>query len=250
MNLPRAGFPLNFKLGRLVEILSPAERSQIRQSRRNLTSPSPAATCPAHEGNPLEYYCEQCKLLICGQCMLSDHRVHDGVLFARDALPQHLEVFSSLLSAANIAASQASAASEKLKAGVKELRQQCEEKSGRIRAFFGRVQQLLSEREQELLDDVQQEQEEREEWAAGAQQSVQKALESVRNDIQVSRVDAAWWIGLLYTHTKTYCPAVALACNVYTSSVVSVISTVAYINSTAKNELRRPSFVKLGVQRL
>ena len=169
-----------------MEILTPAERSQIRQSRRNLTSPSAVTTCPSHKGNPLEYYCEQCKLLICGQCMLSDHRVHDGVLFARDALPQHLEVFSSLLSAVNIAASQASAASEKLQSGVKELRQQCDEKAGRIRTFFGRVQQLLTDREQELLDNVQREQEEKEEWAARMQQSVQKALEGVRNDIQVT----------------------------------------------------------------
>ena len=181
-----AGFPLNCKLGRLVEILSPAERNEIKRVRQESRAAShPELTCHAHSGKPMDFYCENCKMLVCFQCTMSEHRQHEAVCYAKEALPHHIEVLSSCLSTAKSAASQANTTSMQLREKTKEVQRQSGQKAGAIQDFFLRARQLLSEREQELVGVVRREQQEKEDWLARRQQDVQRNLEDIRKDVKV-----------------------------------------------------------------
>ena len=185
ITLVPAGFPLNFKLARLVEILSPAERDEIKRNRSETKPEQELGTCKFHDTKPLEYYCENCKVLICGQCMITTHRKHEEVSYAKDVLPQHLQVLASLVPAANTAASIACVTSEQLKEDIKEMKKQGSEKVRAIQGYFSRLRQVLSDREDKLVEVVRQEMQEKEDTLLKKQHVIQMSLEDIRRDVQV-----------------------------------------------------------------
>ena len=68
-----SGLPHAFFIQNLLEIYH-----QSQPSRREEPEPS---SCPTHQ-QPLDMYCEDCKQLVCGHCMMKEHRAHDIQLVA------------------------------------------------------------------------------------------------------------------------------------------------------------------------
>ena len=173
---PCAGLPLNFKLSRLVEILSPTERDNIKKQiskQPSVTTATAAAAetkCHRHPNKILEYFCESCRALVCGQCMLDEHRTHGKVGYAKEFLASHLEALGSLPTLGNSALANGQRALDSFQANVDSLRRRGQENADSVHAYFGRLHQLLAEREKQLVGRVQREVEEKAEAVARRKQ--------------------------------------------------------------------------------
>lgn len=175
------GLPLNFKLSRLVEILSPAERDSIkRQISKQSSGTDVREKCQHHPDKDLEYFCESCSALVCGQCMLDEHRTHGTVGYAEEFLASRLEDFARLSTLGNSAVANGQRALDSFQAEVDELRRRGQENVDSVRTYFGRLRQLLADREKQLVGRVQREVEEKAEAVARRKQVVQESMENIQ----------------------------------------------------------------------
>ena len=150
------GLPTNFKLKRFVEILTSEEKKEFMKA---LSNKKPGAMsqlqCSRHPERPLEYYCETCKLLICGQCMISEHRAHGQINYAVNVLSLHIKLLRNHLPAAKSVVAQGLSAIESIESHESELKQRDEERVAEVEQYFAEMHHLLEEREREILDSFQ-----------------------------------------------------------------------------------------------
>lgn len=79
VNLPQSGkaedFPTNFALMKLVSDLEAQNKSKTSIVQASLTQGDAAGPkCPQHK-IPMKFYCKTCKIQICDQCLLGDHKL-------------------------------------------------------------------------------------------------------------------------------------------------------------------------------
>lgn len=150
----------NFNLKELVEIVSKEEKEQMLATlgvRRSLTPDDPqlqhdieqlrAELPPCQEhGNPLEFFCENCNVLLCGRCLTKAHKKHD-CQHIDDALPK-------LRDWVQPAYEVAFHAKEKMDELLREKNVVTanREKTGKIiEAFFDKMSRVLEERKKALI---------------------------------------------------------------------------------------------------
>ena len=178
-----AGLPRNFKLSRLVEILSPTEKDDIKRQIFQQNTPT-AAKCRRHQDKDLEYFCESCKALVCGQCMLDEHRTHGNVGYAKEFLAVRLEALGGLITLGNSATANGQRALSSFNADVENVKRQGNENADFVHAYFNRLRQLLGVREKQLVGRVHREVEEKVEAIARRKQVVQESMESIHKCVQ------------------------------------------------------------------
>lgn len=148
------------KLANLVDIVSEEEKQRsrnvlrIRQSSITtlLDGSQPVPTCEEHE-KPLEYFCEDCNLLLCMRCMINTHRDHNFEEAAR-LLPGYLASLRSLIQPAHEIVSRAEDAMKQLaqdSEAIETNRSICTET---IQEVFRKAKSTLDEREKLLLSTV------------------------------------------------------------------------------------------------
>lgn len=178
------GLPTNFKLKRFVEILTSEEKKEFM---RTLTNKRPGVTshlqCSRHPERPLEYYCETCKLLICGQCMISEHRAHGQINYAVNVLALHINLLRKHLPAAKSVVAQGLSALGTIKTHESELKQRDEERVAEVEQYFAEMHHLLEEREREILDSFQGELRHKMKVLAKRRHILQESIESVRKSM-------------------------------------------------------------------
>ena len=146
--------------------------SSVRQRKTSIP-----LLCSLHTDKRLEYYCEQCKQLICGQCMMDKHRTHKNIGFALDFLESHIySLEQQVIPATDKSVAQANKALTEIESDAKELQNAEEYANESIREYFEKVRSLLAQREEELLNEVLNE----------AQQK-RKAISRIRGDVEKAR---------------------------------------------------------------
>lgn len=154
---------------------------------RTLSNKKPGVTsqlqCSRHPERPLEYYCETCKLLICGQCMISEHRAHGQINYAVNVLSLHIKLLRKQLPAAKSVVAQGLSAIETIKTHESELKQRDEERVAEVEQYFAEIHHLLEEREREILDSFQGELRHKMKLLAKRRHILQDSIESVRKSM-------------------------------------------------------------------
>lgn len=139
--------------------------------------------CSRHPERPLEYYCEPCKLLICGQCMISEHRPHGDINYAINVLPLHIKHLRKHLPVASSVMAQGLSAMEALKSIETELKQNDEERVTEVEQYFAEMHRILEERERDILDSFQSEVKHKVKLLSRRHQALHDSVESVRKSM-------------------------------------------------------------------
>ena len=129
-------------------------RRNIRLSRASSFSPlsSKQLSLCADHSSVQEFYCVQCKVLVCGHCMLSGHKMHiDQVKSAQEAQDRMMAGLRSLMQPSQEVVSMADEVSEKISDLKKGIVQGSTVSSNHIKQFFNQARELLAEREAELV---------------------------------------------------------------------------------------------------
>ena len=180
--------PTNFKLARLVEILSPEQKHNIqvatkRSLRRQATENHPR--CIDHPRKLLEYFCSECHQLICGSCLLSVHRSHAaGIIEAEDALQRHMGVLKELIAQANAMLQGAENIMDNLAKDAKEVRVNGSRASQRVKTYFARMREILNERERHFLSSLNSELEKPLTNISEQRKQVRTAMEAVITNLK------------------------------------------------------------------
>lgn len=140
------------------------DQEVLRQSircRRASTTPLSSkrlSTCPEHNGSPQEFYCAQCKILVCGFCMLSDHKDHiDQMKSANEAEDRMMAGLRSLMQPSQEAVFTAGEVTEKISQLKKDAVKGSTVSSSHIKQYFNKARELLEQREAELISRVERE---------------------------------------------------------------------------------------------
>lgn len=144
-----AGLTKNFKLEKIIEILSLSEREQL--SCRKKASP---LRCSTHSEKATDYFCTTCDTLACGDCLLEQHLNHKGVKHANEVIAEHVQALKGLIPGAKETLEMGEASLDEMKIHSESLRAQGAETLQNIELYFGKVRDLLAQRESELKGDV------------------------------------------------------------------------------------------------
>ncbi len=159
------GLKVNFKLKRFVEILSAEEKQEI--ARRVVSRPVPiprttsmkphplVPSCDQHSDKQLEYYCTQCKALICSQCMLETHRFHRDPISVKDALKDKFEALKAILPQATSLLKKAETVAKNLEADKDALWRNVETDVSTAQEYFKKIRSFLDEREMEVCKNIE-----------------------------------------------------------------------------------------------
>ena len=157
---------------------------------KTLSSKRPSASisttqlqCSRHPERPLEYYCEPCKLLICGQCMISEHHPHGGINYAINVLPLHIKHLRKHLPVASSVMAQGLSAIEAIKSIETELKQNDEERVTEVEQYFAEMHRILEERERDILDSFQSEVKHKVKLLSRRRQALHDSVEGVRKSM-------------------------------------------------------------------
>ena len=126
----------------------------IQETQKSLPPTNPRPTCSLHKTMVLEYYCESCSALICGQCMLDDHRIHGNVKYASDVLGSHVQELCELLPNADEAIVNGEDMLESLKSEIKRLNNDLGVGAANLGSYFQTLHKILQEREQSILNEM------------------------------------------------------------------------------------------------
>ena len=132
---------------------------------------------------PLEYYCEPCKLLICGQCMISEHRPHGDINYAINVLPLHIRHLRKCLPVANSVMTQGLSRSDTLKSMESDLKQNNKDRVNQVEQYFAQMHRLLEEREREILESFQDEMKSKIRVVAKHRHALKESVEFVRKSM-------------------------------------------------------------------
>lgn len=191
------GLPINFKLQRFVEILSNQDkldilsRSASAKLARMISIQAPEEQestaeykCPIHEDKLLEYYCEQCKTLVCGKCMLDKHRLHEGVQYAVEAVPLHITAMKTSLVSVESTLCISRSFLDTLSTENTGFKQEAEEAAMTVKSYFENIHKLLQERETSVLKEIADQVSKRENTIAKQRQSVLEAMAELQKCVE------------------------------------------------------------------
>ncbi len=162
--LPEEGVPAlktHCKLSNLVDIVSEEEKERSREVLRwrkstyeELESGTsrPEHLCREHE-KVLEYYCEDCCVLLCMRGMMEGHREHN-YQEAIKVLPEHLDYLRSMVQPAHEVVARAEAAVRQLEQDSESIETNRSMSTESIRELFIKLRSALNKREEMLLATV------------------------------------------------------------------------------------------------
>lgn len=107
--------------------------------------------CPIHETKILEYYCEPCKVLICGQCMIDTHRVHGSVKYASDALVLHVLELKKILPEAQEVLVRGEETIQDLKTDLANFGTELTESVSKVSGYFESLREIIDGKEREIV---------------------------------------------------------------------------------------------------
>ena len=201
------GLPINFKLKRFVEVLTTKEKQDIltrsysmKQAQRqavlspteqhSLCQDTKSLNCSQHSGRVLEYYCEECAVLICGKCMLERHRHHEGVEYASDILPGHITKMLKHLATVNTTLTVSKTMLDSLHSNMNEIKKAGEEAATTVKGYFDNVHRLLREREAAVLEEIDKSVSKKEKIILRQQQQIQEATNELQKCMEeVSNIE-------------------------------------------------------------
>ena len=176
---------MNFKLKRFVEILTAEERKELirKGTQRNLTLQS-KPTCTVHHDKPLEYFCESCDMLICGQCMIDSHRIHGEVKYATDILEKHVLNLKEILPDMDKVAMRGQSTLKKLQSEPEKLMVALGVGISEAQSYFNGLREILQEREKLVVDRMKLQARRREKLIQKHSSALAQALEGVEKSKQ------------------------------------------------------------------
>ncbi len=148
----------NFRLKNVVEIVSTEDRAEQRKALQVRMNPSTIQTwqlpvCSQH-AKPQEYYCSECKELLCRRCMMAAHRTHDYDE-AEMVLGNRVAALRSLIQPAWEAAARAEDLEREITTQRDSLSANTDEVKAEVTVFFEQARRLLEQRESEVLKTIE-----------------------------------------------------------------------------------------------
>ncbi len=196
------GLPLNFKLKRIAELLTVEQRREIVRhgTLKSLPLTDRQLTCPIHETKPLEYYCETCCVMICGQCMLDDHRVHGNVKYASEVLEEHVQELQKIIPDADEVIESGEDMLESLKSEVRTLDDELTGGMATVSTYFTMLHKILQDREKNIVSGIKSKAKKKEKRLLKRIKTLSQAVKGVKNSkltLQYAMENRSNEIGLL-----------------------------------------------------
>lgn len=186
-----AGFPINLEILKIVEILPPDQKADLAQIVKvNSTTSSSQGTleenkCKLHCGMLPEFFCGECTVLVCGKCMLSEHRLHKDVKYATNALSEHISSLTSMLAPIDTIFPEIEDLLKSLQSNVIKIHHSGEKAALVVKNYFSDIQQILNEREKEILEAVKSEVNRKEDILSKQQNSIKKSIDHLQKCVAV-----------------------------------------------------------------
>lgn len=120
--------------------------------------------------------------------MLEKHRMHQGVVYATEAIPKRIAVLKASLVSVETALGDSKIVLESLNANIVDLKTDATEAAKSVTNYFENIQKLLQERKTSFLEEISNESSRIEKNAAKKQQSIQVAMDELQkcvNDVQI-----------------------------------------------------------------
>ena len=141
------GLPKNFKLVRLIELLSPLELEELNHAACPKQTTS---HCLIHMDKLAEYYCTSCSALACGDCLVEKHMNHQGVKRGTEILPHSVQALKGLIPSAKETLSNGKRSLTAMQIHSVSLEKQSMDTLHDIKAYFDKLHSILTEREEAL----------------------------------------------------------------------------------------------------
>lgn len=147
---------MNFKLKRIVEILTSEEKRELirKGSTKKLAPPPKQSMCPIHEDKILDFFCEPCGVLICGKCMLEEHRIHGNVKYASEVLATHVADLKKIIPDAEDVISSGEKAILGLKSNSEKLNDTLNERVSSVNSYFTSLREILDAKEKDIVGGI------------------------------------------------------------------------------------------------
>lgn len=111
----------------------------------------PKALCQAHEGKLLEFYCEKCEEVICGQCLIDKHSVHGGCKYASEVLGVHVMGLKQILPQMEEAISNGERSLLDVQAESEKLQTSLHQSVSKVSDYFSSLREILSTKESSIV---------------------------------------------------------------------------------------------------
>ena len=142
------------------------------------SSPAPL-TCIMHDAEPLQFYCEQCKVLVCGHCIVDVHRMHNDIKSASDVLQVRIKSLKKSTAPVNTLLTKANSTLRRLRAEEVSIQKAAEEDMSQVQTYFSHLRNLLEEREKTVCRKIQNHTRRQQEIIANHKQVVDNSMEDV-----------------------------------------------------------------------
>ena len=174
------GLPKNFKLERIIEILSPDEREKLNRGsvRRRIFR------CLTHTKKAADYFCTTCNRLACGDCLMEKHLNHEGVKHATEVLAEHVQALKELIPGARKALKAGEMSSCAVPTLSETVNKEGVEAIQVVKTYFATIREILKKREsdieREILEQIEKKHAEIERGSVALRKSVQEFRECTR----------------------------------------------------------------------
>ena len=143
------GLPKNFKLERIIEILSPGEREELNRSQKKRTF-----RCLTHTKKSADYFCTTCDRLACGDCLLEEHLNHEGVKRATEVLAEHVLALKGLIPGARESLKTGETSLVSVDGLAQSVQQEGEEAVRGVKIYFAKIREILASRESDIEREI------------------------------------------------------------------------------------------------
>ena len=171
-----ANFPTPHQINRLIEM-------HLKSSKTETTTPQPAAaTCKLHKSQSLDLYCETCKSLVCGHCVINTcgKKKHDYG-FIDEMVKKHQADLHRELEPVRKLHLQMSSALDTISAMEVELQSEKKEKLQQIESTFDALAEILERERNYFKKSVETKFQEKENHNSAKKNEISKTLEEMKS---------------------------------------------------------------------
>lgn len=107
--------------------------------------------CPVHQDKSLEYFCGPCKAVICGKCMIEEHRIHGEVKYATEVLEHHVTELKNIIVDAEKMTINGEVMLKSLMENSSVLDNALDNELTGVQSYFANIHEILNGKEEEII---------------------------------------------------------------------------------------------------
>ena len=130
------------------------ERKQINKIGSAMSQGISKYMCTVHPDKCLEYFCDPCDEVICGQCMIDEHRIHGEVKYASDILDKHVQDLRNMIADVKDVMLSGESMLKSLEADSNKLDVALDNGLSGVQSYFTSIREILNDKEKEIINEM------------------------------------------------------------------------------------------------